>query len=163
MALRGDFVALKNAIVKIKKLRNVVPETARLAAPELRALVEQEFATGTNPYGTAWKPLRPSTLKRHGPPPLTASGAMRGGVTVEASGTDIVFTAPSPAFLHQYGWRRKLPKTRKIKRKGQVVGSKTHGTGGPARPIFPNGRVPDKWRQLIRRIARRVVTGEAGQ
>ena len=158
--LRGDFVRLRAAIVKIKSLASTVPQVARVAAVELRAQVTQEFATGSSPYGTRWKPLAPATIKRWGPHAvLVLTGAMSGGVTSEASGDTIKLSAPSPAFLHQRGWRRALRKPKKSKRKGVHVATITHGTGGPARPIFPDGRVPNSWRQAIRRIARRYVTG----
>jgi len=190
-SLTGDFGKLRGAVVKLKKMASgaTAEDVAEAAAPEIRALVRQQFTQGTSPYGTAWAPLAPATLKKHGPPPLTDTGEMKGGIEVGASGTTIEVWVPAPASLHQGGWRRKLKKPRqrkariffnadtgerigtskdvakaKVRRfvagRREVVAVITHGTGGPARPILPNGRLPDKWRQRIRKLAREIVVGD---
>lgn len=176
MALRGDFVGLREAIVRIKKASAAVPAIAKAAAPALEQTMREQFAAQQNPYGTAWKPLAPATVKRWGSHSiLSLTGAMDAGTRAEPTDTSVVMTSPPPAFLHQYGWRRRLRKPKKKtellgyeggtddhrgKAVRRVVAMITHGTGGPARPIFPDGRVPNKWRQLIRKIARETVTGK---
>ena len=158
--LRGDFVQLRGAVTRIKKMARggTVQDIARVAAPSLDALVQQEFDRGTNPYGTAWKPLAASTVARgRSAPPLTDTGAMRGGTTVKPADTSIVMQSPAPAFLHQYGWRLRLAKPKAKRSKGQVIAMMTHKTGGPARPIFPDGRIPNGWRQLVRKLAREKI------
>ena len=71
----------------------------------IATVIEQEFATGTNPSGEEWAPLRPSTLKRgRHPPPLTATGTMRRGVVVTAHPHKITVDIPAPyASFHQDG------------------------------------------------------------
>lgn len=160
--LTGNFEALRNAVVKIKKLTVAIGKITQAAAPELRAEVERQFVDGASPYRTKWKPLAPATLKKHGPPPLTDSGSMRSGVTVRATDEAIVFNAPHPAFLHQRGWRKRLPKPKAMRRKGVVVAMRVFTGYAPARPIFPDGRVPNEWRRMIRRIARDVMGTRRG-
>lgn len=160
--LTGNFEALRAAVVKIKKLTVALPKITAAAAPELRAEVERQFVEGASPYRTKWKPLRPATLRKHGPPPLTHTGQMRAGITVHATDESIVFKAPAPAFLHQRGWRKRLPSPKKVRRKGIVVATKIWTGYAPARPIFPDGRVPNEWRRLIRRIARVVMGTQRG-
>jgi hypothetical protein len=157
--LRGDFAALREALVKIKKLTVAIPKITAACAPELRDEVQRQFSAGTNPYQTAWVPLRPRTLAKHGPPPLTHTGSMRAGITVQGTNNSIVFKAPHPAFLHQYGWgAKKPPRKRKGRgRPGKIQATRQGGSWGPKRQIFPDGRVPNVWRRMIRRIARDVM------
>ena len=159
--IRGDFPALRGAVVKIKKLTVALPRIAQAAAPELRAEVQRQFNEGTNPYRTKWKPLAPATLRKHGPPPLTDSGSMRAGITVVPMADSIVFSAPAPAGLHQNGWGRRAKRKRGRPKKGAVK-LRRGGSWGPRRQIFPDGRVPNVWRRMIRRVARIVMGAQKG-
>ena len=153
--LYGDFVPLKEAVMRVRKLAKVGPQLAKAVAPRLRMEVTKEFRQGVDPYGKAWKPLAPRTLEKHGPPPLTDSGSMKGGLISKALGYAIRMDLPHPAFLHQYGWRRRMAQPRPVKGylggERRTVAMQTHGTGGPARPMFPSkGRLPATWKAAIK-------------
>jgi hypothetical protein len=73
-------------VAALRQVRRVVDELGQLprkvsvsAAPLISAEVRNQFVTGTDAYGAPWAPLKPSTLKQHGPPPLTKSHALRDG------------------------------------------------------------------------------------
>jgi hypothetical protein len=114
-----------NATRRVKQLPELV---AQRAAPKIADLVESEYANGQDPYGVPWAPLAPATLKTHGPPPLTDSGAMRTGTNVVSAGPQIIATAPDPAGYHQSGTGRM-----------------------PARPILPNDAdgIPQSWERAL--------------
>lgn len=101
--MAGDPLAgLRRALGQLAK----VPAQASVeAAAGINRLLKQEYANGTDPYGKAWAPLKPSTIaKGRRPPPLTASGTMRAGTVAKPMpGGGIQLEAPSPANFHQYG------------------------------------------------------------
>ena len=140
MAIRGDFPALRSAIVRVAKLGEMGPRVAHEASVEIAALIGAQFANGVNPYGTPWKALAPATVaKGRAAPPLTDTGRTKGSIVVAGEGSRIVVKiGDMKAGFHQWGARRgrwKLPK----------------------RQIVPDGRVPDQWRQRIRSVARDVA------
>jgi hypothetical protein len=61
-----------------------VPAKASLGASDsIAKLIDQQFDTGTDPYGRAWKPLKASTIKRKGHARIGVdSGAMQRGIDV---------------------------------------------------------------------------------
>lgn len=140
---RGGISAFVRAMSDVKR---AVEELARLprklsvaAAVPLSGLLRNQFVTGVDPYGAPWAPLKPSTLRQHGPPPLTVTGALRAGTKVEPmggsrAGIKITVGAPYGAF-HQVGFR---------------VGR----TRVPARRILPNRGIPRAWREVLDRNAR---------
>ena len=109
---------------------------AVVAAPLISAELRDQFRAGVDPYGRAWAPLRPSTLRRHGPPPLTDTRKLADGTKAFPSraGIAIVLGAPYGAFA-QMGFRVK-------------------GTRVPPRRILPNRGMPAKWRAILDRTAR---------
>ena len=156
-SIRGDFPALRDGISRIRRIGEAGPELWRRIAPTIKSNIAAQFATGVNPYDTPWKPLRPATLaKGRTPPPLTETGALKNSIRVTAAGYTLsVIAADRVAGLHQNGWRR----TRNKYRRGKVVGQTTIGPGATKRQILPDGRIPNKWRQQIRKMAR-VIMGE---
>lgn len=157
----GDFPALREAMSKIRRIGDAGPELWRRIAPTIRSNIEAQFATGSNPYDTPWKPLRPATLaKGRSAPPLTETGALRGSISVTAVGYTLEVVAQDPvAGLHQFGWTRKRLK----RRRGKVVGVTTLGPGATKRQILPDGRIPNKWRQQIRKMARQIMGEKLGR
>ena len=127
----------------LRQVRRTLDELARLpkklavtAAPLISAELRDQFRTGTDPYGKPWAPLKPSTLKKHGPPPLTDTRKLADGTKAFPSrhGIAIVLGAPYGAFA-QTGFR---------------VGR----TRVPPRRILPNRGMPAKWREILTRTAK---------
>ncbi len=120
---------------RIRALSQLPTRAAELAASKIAGLVEQSFATGTDPYGRSWTPLASSTVARgRRPPPLTESGAMRGSLGVEATGGGrIEGQIAHPAQPHQTGW----------------IGPRG---SGPARPLAPTTAegMPRAWSDACR-------------
>jgi hypothetical protein len=77
---------LGRLVETIERMSQVPRRVAVIAAPEITKLLQKQFATGTDPYGRPWRPLKPATLaKGRRPPPLTDSGAMRRGTVARAA------------------------------------------------------------------------------
>jgi len=71
----------------LRKLAEVPSRAAKSAAERIGELILDGFASGTDPYGRPWAPLKPFTLaKGRFPPPLTDTGAMRDSIEVKPSG-----------------------------------------------------------------------------
>ncbi len=121
--------ALRSVSRMLRQLSKVPAKASRDAAKEIKARIRQEFATGTDPYGNAWAPLRPATLaKGRQPPPLTDTGEMA-SVTVEpaAKAGIVISLGADYSRFHQTGTRNMA-----------------------ARPILPDHRgLPDTWRRSI--------------
>jgi len=137
MALTGDFAGLDKLQKHLEQLASVPSQASREIADGITRELQKEFKQGTDPYGKAWKPLRPSTLKsgRH-PPPLTDSGRLRDGTLAQpmrGAGVQIVVGAPYGVF-HQYGTRRMA-----------------------RRPILPTGAMPKAWSAIIRASVSRIL------
>jgi hypothetical protein len=83
----GNFAGLEKLKASLQKTLGVPQKAAIRFAPVLAGFLRQEFATGTDPWGDPWKPLKGVTLRkgRH-PPPLTASGSAASSLTVTAAG-----------------------------------------------------------------------------
>jgi len=129
--------------IKINRLG--LPKTlkgkARKAALEgigaaMLSRVQLEFRLSKDPYGQAWKPLSPNTIKKRrkqSAVPLVDTGAMRASVsyTVKGTATVIVGVGKQYAIYHQTG-------TKHIPRR-QILPSSDRG-------------LPDKWALIIKRI-----------
>jgi hypothetical protein len=149
---RGNASAFARALTDV---RRALEELARLpralslaAAVPLSGLLRNQFVAGVDPYGMKWAPLKPSTLRQHSPPPLTATGALKSGTKVEPmgggrAGIKITVGAPYGAF-HQLGFR---------------VGR----TKVPARRILPNRGLPAAWREILNRQAKFIADRAAGR
>ena len=120
----GSFANLKKMIAG---LGSIPSQIARDASEGIAQAIQDEFDAGTDPFGTAWAPLKKSTIaKGRTPPPLTDTSDMRDGIEVKPMrGAGISVTIPDPGVHHQYGTRDM-----------------------PARPIFPD-HMPDTWQRAI--------------
>ncbi len=122
----------KQFVRALRDLAKVPSRVSSAYAEELRQQLDQQFATGQDPYGRAWAPLKPATLRqgRH-PPPLTDSGHMSRNITalpMSGAGVRLVSTVDYSVY-HQEGT--------------------THMA---ARPFFPTNVLPSKWRQILDRL-----------
>lgn len=144
MPLIGDISRLAGLQRNLAELAHVPAATSREVSDRLNPMLQQEYATGTDPYGRPWAPLRASTLKKgRRPPPLTASGAMRRGTKAfPLPGAGVGFSLPFPGNIHQGGSVRNLA----------------------ARPVLPRGgRLPASWGLVIRESARDQVRKRLGR
>lgn len=126
---------------RLGELAQVPSRIARDVAADLNKLIAQEFTSGRDAYGQPWHPLKKRTLLKHGPPPLTHTGEMRGGTFAKpGQGSGIVLEAPFPAGIHQTG-----AGTPSEQDPGEQWGMH-------ARPIFPDGdELPKSWEAVIER------------
>jgi hypothetical protein len=101
-----------------------------------------QFRQGRDPYGTPWAPLKPSTLRKHGPPPLTDSGAGRDGTTAVALASNRagIHLRLGAAYLYfaQVGFRAGRTKVK-------------------PRPVFPTRGLPASWREILKASARQAM------
>lgn len=140
MRITGDGTAalrkMGDLLRIVEMLSDVPARTAAVAAPRLDALVRQQFANGTDPYGRPWAPLKASTIARgRRPPPLTASGRLAAGTGVKVrpgkrAGLAIRIGAPYGTF-HQTGTRYMV-----------------------ARRIAPQFGLPKEWRRVLTEASR---------
>lgn len=128
--------ALRDIRKTIEELAYLPHKLAVVAAPDITRSLQLQFATGTDPYGRPWAPLKPSTLRKHGPPPLTDTGRLKSGTFARAGrGGILIEVGASYGAFHQVGFRR--GKTRV-----------------PARKILPSRGMPAAWRTILDRRAR---------
>jgi hypothetical protein len=148
MTWDGDISRMGKLADRVADLARVPSRVAARVAGDLRDLIEQEFATGTDPYGRPWAPLAEFTLEKRtqvSEPPLTDTGSMRGALDVRPMrGAGVSITIPHPAEDHQTGW-------------DGPVGS------GPERPILPNAGMPEAWKRAIEGVATVEVRKAVGQ
>lgn len=144
--IRGNGSAMAAALRDVRKIVDALGRLPRdlavAAAPDITTLLRRQFLEGVDPYGNAWAPLKPSTLRQHGPPPLTFKGALRDGTVAEPmTGVRIGLTLRVGArygAFHQLGFR---------------VGK----TKVPARKVLPNRGIPAAWRAVLDRRARELA------
>jgi hypothetical protein len=120
------------ALASIKRavnaLSRVPSRVASDGAESIKALIAEQFATQTDPYGTPWAPHQPETLRRWGEHPvLNLTGALSAVDVAPMRGAGIAVTlgAPYGAF-HQVGTRWM-----------------------PARPILPVAGLPSAWSRAL--------------
>lgn len=127
----------------LDKLADLPRKLAAASAEPITKLLQAQYRAGTDPYGRAWRKLRPSTLARgRHPPPLTDTGRMREGTRARVldgnrAGLHIVVGAPYGAF-HQVGFRVGRTKV------------------GP-RKILPSRGIPSAWAGVFRQQAQRLA------
>jgi phage gpG-like protein len=139
--------ALRSVRRAIEELAYLPRKLAVAAAPMISGELRNQFVRGVDAYGNPWAPLKPSTLRKHGPPPLTDTRRLRDGTRAYArtggrAGIVVEIGAPYGAF-HQLGFR---------------VGR----TKVPARRILPNRGLPAKWREILDRNARFIAERARG-
>lgn len=130
----------------LRRLGEVPRRAAAIASPKLTRLLQRQYRTGVDPYGRPWAPLRPATLQRHGPPPLTDTRAMRAGTRAMVprphyAGIRLVVGAPY-GYFHQVGFR-------------------VHGRRVPARRILPQYGLPATWLRVLQDAARQAARAAA--
>jgi phage gpG-like protein len=148
-AMRAEHEAYQNAdlgafVERLEELATVPSRVARAVAADLQKLVERGYASGKDPYGATWSPLKKRTLQKHGPPPLTFTGIMREDTRVSPrAGAGIVMVAEFPAAIHMTGAGNPSPEDPQPE------------WGMEARPMFPDrDELPPSWQDAIdRRIA----------
>ncbi len=137
----GDFRKLQLLKANLANLSRVPSQVAREASTSINGLIQQEFDRGQDPYGKAWAPLRSATLaKGRTPPPLTATGKMRGKTLakpLQSIGIGLEF--PFPGVFHQKG-------TRKMR----------------ARPVLPYGGMPRAWTAAIKIATAKALAKQLG-
>ena len=112
------------------KLAGISSRLTKPVAERFNTLLATEFTTGTDPYGTPWVPLKPSTVKRKGHATIMVdSGATQDQTrAIVLSGAGIGFVSTKQAGYHMVG-----------------------RDGRPARPVFPRrSTLPDQWQDVIR-------------
>jgi hypothetical protein len=137
----GDFRKLQLLKANLANLARVPSQAAREASDGINKSIQQEYDAGKDPYGKAWAPLRPATLaKGRTPPPLTASGKMRGKTLAKPlQSIGIGLELPFPGVFHQKG-------TRKMR----------------ARPVLPYGGMPRAWTAAIKVATARALAKQLG-
>lgn len=127
----------------LARLAKVPSRAAAPVSQRIRALVTEQFTKGQDPYGKTWAPLAASTKaarrrKGHHGPPLTDYGKMRRGIrvrTTPGAGIQIIFTVRGGiATFHQFGTVR-MPKRRPL----------------------PEGNIPTRWREAIKRSVKEAM------
>lgn len=129
-------------IVRVRNLpARMLQSVTEAAMPAIAREIDREFAGGRDPYGKQWAALQPATLRKHGPPPLTDSGAMHRGAQVTTPGRgQLRIRIDSPAQHHQWGFRNARRRV-------------------PARRLVPQIHLPASWRTAIEEAVRRVLKG----
>jgi hypothetical protein len=145
--IRGDAMVGIEAIGRLKgvvrRLAELPRKVAEEAKPGLDRLLREEFVNGTDPYGRAWAPLKPSTIARgRRPPPLDDTGTLKRGTTVELQRGRtpglLLKTGAVYGYFHQMGFR---------------IGT----TKVPPRRVLPQYGLPAGWKIVLREAARRVA------
>jgi hypothetical protein len=118
----------------LERLAYVPRRTAEIAAPKITKLLRAQFRAGRDPYGRSWRPLKPSTLRKHGPPPLTDSGQLASGTKATIARSNYagirILVGRGYGYFHQVGFR---------------VG---HTRVAPRR-ILPQFGLPAEWRKVL--------------
>lgn len=133
MPWSGDIGAMGRLAENIGRLASVPSQAAPRVAKAIDGLIQDEFGSASDPYGTPWKEHAPATVERWGAHPiLQLTQAMRSETSVQpmqGAGVSITFGVPYVA-PHQTGW------------------SGPQGSG-PARPILPSRGMPQSWKDAI--------------
>lgn len=119
----GDISKLGKLASNIRKLASVPSQASKDAAVGIANLIENQFDTGTDPYGNAWAPL-----KKGGASHLTENHPLRDSIEVKpmSGGGVSVTIGEEYGYYHQTGTSRM-----------------------PARPILPVRTMPEAWRTAI--------------
>ncbi len=96
MGVTGDFGRLTATINALSQLDRVPSRVSARAAPRITRRMQEDTAAGRDPYGRAYAPHRPATVKRWGPHPvlnmtgagiesLTATPKVGAGISITAA------------------------------------------------------------------------------
>lgn len=134
--------AMGKLVAVLEGLARVPRRVAVIAAPQITRELRMQYRKGLDPYGQPWAKLRPATLKKHGPPPLTDSGVARDGTvaTVRDGNRAGIHIRLGAQYLYfaQVGFR--VGKT-KVK----------------PRRILPQHGMPARWREILKASARQAL------
>lgn len=82
MPVTGDFAKLAQFRQRLGRMTGVPEKIAPACAATFHGFTDAGFATSTDPYGAAWKGLKPATMARHGSHRiLHLTGNMQGSAT----------------------------------------------------------------------------------
>jgi len=103
--------AMQSVARAIRELSRVPARASRGASESIAALIQRQFDTGTDPYGRAWKPLKPSTIKKKGHARiLIDKEKLRKGIDVRPmSGAGVQITIDADYAKYHQGTRPILP------------------------------------------------------
>lgn len=124
MANEAAIAALQKIMQAVEELQQVPSRVSRAGSERIQTLIAQQFVAQTDPYGNAWAPHKPSTVKELGSHSiLSLTGALSNVEVKPMSGAGIQITlGASYGAFHQTGTRNMA-----------------------ARPILPNAGLPDSW------------------
>lgn len=133
----GQIGRLKETLYRLSEAPRRV---AFIAAPLLDVLLKRQFLDGVDPYGRPWAPLKPATLRKHGPPPLTDTGVLRDGTLAKPKAQKGIQVEVGASYgqFHQTGF---------------VIGR----TRVPPRRILPQFGMPKAWSDILKQAAREAV------
>jgi hypothetical protein len=105
MAVTGDFGRLTATINALRGLANVPSQVAAVAAPRITGQMQADTSAQRDPFGRAYAPHKPATVKRWGPHPvLNLTGAGIGSLEAKPqAGSGIEVTADTHMAFTQAG------------------------------------------------------------
>jgi hypothetical protein len=133
MPLTGDFQRLAATIRGVRKLALVPAATAAAGSVAIKAEIDASFDQQRDPYGKAWQPHAPATVKRYGAHKLLQlTGSGKAAITVKPmAGAGISVVSPSEGLQFAQG------------------GTKNE----PVRKFLPTDRLPKTWRAALEKAA----------
>ena len=134
-------VKASHVIAQLDQLRRAIESPSAVMADIGQFGVEQldeTWQAETNPYGVAWPPLAPATLRQKtGPSMLIESGSMNAGLGYQVSGDGVEIGVLSDiAIFHQEG-------TSKM----------------PARKVVPDEGLPPEWEPALTTLVESYLGG----
>lgn len=130
MAMTGSAIAgLPKLAALLRGLAAVPSRVSRPLADALTEEIRSEFTGEQDPYGVAWAPLKPSTVRRKGGNTVILYRTGTTGAACYAApggGAGVRIVAGGAAVWHQ-----------------RAYGSR------PARPVLPDRGLPPKWRAIV--------------
>ncbi len=117
------------------ELTTVPSRASKASARKIERLIDDEFATGSDPYGDPWDPLAESTVEKKGGDDriLIETSNMRRGIHVR----------PLP--------RAGIAVTSDAEYMGFHQGEGSPRANIPPRHVLPEGEIPDSWERAIGR------------
>lgn len=105
MGTTGDFGRLTGTIAALRSLAKVPAQVAGRAAPRIAAQMQKDTRGAVDPYGRAYAPHKPATVKRWGAHPLLdLTGAGIGSLDAQPmAGAGISVTADEHMVFTQAG------------------------------------------------------------
>lgn len=155
--VKGSFDGLRRLRTKAASVKDpsFMLGMSQALAAEGQELVDDGFATSTDPSGRKWKPLK----LRQGQP-LRDTGRLQRSFTTQVTNRGFVIgTNVRYAVTHQEGRVIKPVRAKALRFKVRGGGWHTQGKSTvPARPFFPKGgRLSAKWDRALKEAAREYV------